>query len=138
MPTKSYTQLTTQKRSQILIADDDLVTAFVLRRMLEPEYQVTIVENGHLALEALAHEPFDLAIIDINMPVLDGLEVLKAMRATPNYAYLPVILISAMVDSDDIARGLKLGANDYLTKPIDHQITLARVHTQLKLKSLMD
>jgi len=138
MPAKSYTHTRTQKRFHILIADDDLVTAVILRHMLEPEYRITLVENGQLALEALAHESFDLAIIDINMPITDGFEVLKAIRATPTYAYLPVILVSAMVDSDDIARGLKLGANDYLTKPIDRQITLARVNTQLQLKTLMD
>ncbi len=138
MTAKLYPHTRTLKRFHILIADDDLVTAIVLRRMLEPEYRVTLVENGHLALEALAHETFDLTIIDINMPIVDGFEVLRAIRSTPSYAYLPVILISAMVDSEDIAHGLKLGANDYLTKPIDRQITLARINTQLQLKALMD
>lgn len=138
MPAKSYPHTRMQKRFHILIADDDLVAATVLRRMLESEYRVTLVENGRQALDMLANESFDLTIIDINMPLVNGFEVLKTIRATPNYAYLPVILVSAMVDSDDIARGLKLGANDYLTKPIDHQITLARVNTQLQLKALMD
>jgi two-component system, sensor histidine kinase and response regulator len=138
MPAMSYPYTRTQKRFHILIADDDFVTAVILRRMLEPEYRVTVVENGHLALDTLSRESIDLTIIDINMPIVDGFEVLKTIRNTPSYAYLPVILVSAMVDSDDIARGLKLGANDYLTKPIDRQITLARVNTQLQLKALMD
>jgi two-component system, sensor histidine kinase and response regulator len=138
MLAKSYSHKKTSKRFHILIADDDFVTAIVLRRTLEPEYRVTIVENGRLAIDALAQDSFDLTIIDINMPVMDGFEVLKTIRNTPSYAYLPVILVSALVDSDDIARGLKLGANDYLTKPVDRQIMLARVNTQIQLKVLMD
>jgi signal transduction histidine kinase len=72
------------------------------------------------------------------MPYMDGFGLLKAIRETAELAHLPVILVSGMSDSEDIARGLKLGANDYLTKPVDNQITLARVGSQLQLKELVD
>ena len=122
----------------ILIADDERHSLILLQRILEPEYQVTPVEDGQEALQLLQQGVFDLVLTDINMPVLDGFGLLKAIRATPELAHLPVILISGMSDSEDIARGLKMGANDYLTKPVDHQITRARVSTQLQLKQLVD
>ncbi len=122
----------------VLIADDERHSLILLQRILEPDYHVTAVEDGQEALQLLQQGVFDLVLTDINMPVLDGFGLLKAIRNTPQLAHLPVILVSGMSDSDDIARGLKLGANDYLTKPVDHQITRARVSTQLQLKELVD
>lgn len=122
----------------ILIADDERHSLILLQRILEREYQVTAVEDGQEALQVLRQGVFDLVLTDINMPVMDGFGLLKTIRETPELAHLPVILVSGLSDSEDIARGLKMGANDYLTKPVDNQITLARVGSQLQLKELMD
>jgi signal transduction histidine kinase len=129
---------TTNQRSRILIVEDDFSTSALLRHILEKEHFVTCVENGREALDSLAHAEFDLILTDINMPVMTGFDLLEAVRSTPEYAHLPVVMLSALADSNAVARGLKMGANDYLTKPLDRQITLARVNTQLQLKALMD
>jgi two-component system, sensor histidine kinase and response regulator len=122
----------------ILIADDERHSLILLQHILERDYQVTGVEDGREALQVLRQGVFDLVVTDINMPFIDGFGLLKAIRETPELAHLPVILISGLSDSEDIARGLKMGANDYLTKPVDTQITLARVGSQLQLKELVD
>jgi signal transduction histidine kinase len=82
--------------------------------------------------------PFDLVLLDIMMPQMDGLQVLQHIRSNPKTADLPVILISALAEGQQIARGLECGANDYVTKPIDMDVTLARVQTQIALKQLQD
>lgn len=122
----------------ILIADDDRYNGGLLRKLLQSDYQITVVANGSEALDVIHHHAVDLLLADIRMPVMDGLELLHAIRTSNNLSYLPVILISGLTESEDVARGLALGANDYVTKPIDQQVALARVRTQMQLKELMD
>jgi signal transduction histidine kinase len=122
----------------ILIADDDPQTLRLLQQILETEYHVTAVEDGQEALYVLRQGVFDLILTDIHMPVLDGFTLLRTVRETPELAHLPVVLMSGTSDSEGIVRGLQKGANDYLTKPFDAQIVLARVGTQLQLKELVD
>ena len=113
------------------------------RRMLsdmfaKAGYQTSTAENGEDALACLASTSFDLVLLDVMMPVMDGLTTLRHIRDNPNTATLPVILISAMSDTKDIVHGLELGANDYFTKPVRLQIALARVKTQLTLRALLN
>jgi len=104
------------------------------RRLRRRGHDVTAVEGGQPALELLEKEPFDLVLLDIMMPGIDGLEVLRRLRRTISAVDLPVIMATARDDSADVVGALKLGANDYVTKPLDFPVVLARVQTQLSLK----
>lgn len=125
-------------RPHILIADDEATITLLLQHSLEPHYQVTTVANGFEALKRLEATNFDLVISDIQMPIVDGFQLLKTLRENPAYVDLPIVLMSGMNDDEDIVRGLELGANDYLTKPLEQGVVLARVRTQIELKRLMD
>lgn len=123
----------------ILIVDDNEVNRKLLQRMLmDKNYESICAEDGQQALDMLQTEDVDVVLLDIMMPVMDGLTTLKLLRANEKTARLPVILVSALSDSKDVVRGLELGANDYISKPVDSDIAVARVNTQLALKQLMD
>lgn len=123
---------------RLLAVDDDLMNLELLQRIFFEDFHVTRAMNGADALQLLSQSPFDVVLLDISMPVMDGLEALTTIRNTPEMADIPVILVSALADSEDITEGLRLGANDYLTKPINVDVARARVHSQLKLKRLTD
>jgi two-component system, sensor histidine kinase and response regulator len=125
-------------RPHLLLVDDDPTNLVLLRRLLEPDYQCTCVNSGAETLAALKQAPYDVVLLDIMMPIMTGLQVLEVIRATPAIATVPVILVSALSDSSDITRGLELGANDYITKPVDLSVVPARINTQLMLKQLVD
>jgi signal transduction histidine kinase len=86
----------------------------------------------------ILNDPPDLVLLDVMMPEIDGLEVLRRIREHPETVELPVIMVTALGDTRDVIRGLELGANDYLTKPPQFEVLVARVRTQLKLKRLQD
>ncbi len=132
------TEPDSQTSAQVLIVDDDAALAALLRDFLAPHYQVTVTATAQQALMLMADRSFDLILSDISMPDMDGFELLTAIRNMPAYTHVPVILISGMTESADVARGLEMGANDYLTKPLDQQVVLARIRTQLTLKHLLD
>src|SRR5690606_23472106 len=90
------------------------------------------------ALDALRANPPDIVLMDVMMPGMNGLALLKALRAHPSTAGVPVIMLTALDETDDIVRGLDLGANDYVTKPPQLEVLAARVRTQLHLKRLQD
>src|SRR4030095_11608767 len=90
------------------------------------------------ALAMIEAQPFDLVLLDIMMPGISGLDVLKAVRQRYAAADLPVIMVTAKDESDDIVAALQLGANDYVTKPLDFPVVLARTQTQLSLKRAME
>src|SRR5690554_1820266 len=102
--------------AHVLVVDDDESITALLENILAPNYRVTVTHSGLEALQQLEHEYFDLVISDIDMPGVSGYDLLAAVREKPDYADVPFILLSAMRDSADVARGLELGANDYLTK----------------------
>lgn len=129
---------TAQWTPKLLIVDDEAANLELLQRIFMRDHAVTPARNGKEALQAIASQDYDLVLLDIMMPVLGGIDALQIIRETPQSADLPVILISALSDSEQIAFGLKLGANDYITKPFDVNVIRARVSTQLKLKRLMD
>ncbi len=127
------------RTAQLLVVDDNEINRMLLERIFTKEgHAVALAADGHEALEYLKRERFDLVILDIMMPVMDGLTTLERIRSKQDTATLPVILVSAMSDTSDIVRGLELGANDYITKPVDMAVALARVRTQLALKFLID
>lgn len=124
--------------ARLLIVDDEAYNLHLLRRIFPRHYEIVEASSGQEALDRLQEQLFDIVLLDIMMPLMTGLEVLREIRQTASLAELPVILISALVDDDDVVRGIALGANDYITKPINIDIVQVRVQTQLLLKRYHD
>lgn len=123
----------------ILVADDQKPTAVMLERVFEYEgYQVKSVYDGLAAVQAAQTLLPDLILLDINMPGLNGFEVLKQLRTSTATASIPTILITAMGELSDVVHGLKLGADDYLRKPFHPQELLARAQSKMKARTLED
>jgi two-component system, chemotaxis family, chemotaxis protein CheY len=103
----------------VLVADDDRTTRFILRQILRRNFGATIVEveDGIHAIAALGEREFDLVLLDLHMPRLDGIGVLKAARGIPRLASLPVVILSADRDESNVRQALQLGVLGYLTKP---------------------
>jgi adenylate cyclase len=122
----------------ILVVDDNEMNRDMLARRLQRRgYSVAVAEDGQQALRMIAVQSFDLVLLDIMMPGISGLEVLKSLRDRFSVTDLPVIMTTAKNQSEDIVTALKLGANDYVTKPLDFSVVLARMQTQLSLKRAM-
>ncbi|NCA69773.1 MAG: two-component system response regulator [Sphingobacteriia bacterium] len=123
----------------ILIVDDTPQNLTLLGELLQPLYRVRVANSGERALRVAGNQPRpDLVLLDVMMPGMDGHEVLQRMRADPVMRDIPVIFITAMEGSENEEYGLSLGAVDYITKPINPAIVLARVKTQLELKGARD
>jgi two-component system sensor histidine kinase/response regulator len=123
----------------VLIVDDSDQVRALLKRVLEDEgHHVKIASNGVEALSVVSEEVPDLVLLDVMMPVMDGLSTLRRLRSETSTTELPVIMVTALDTVDQVVRGLEMGANDYLTKPIQIEVLMARVRTQLKLKRLQD
>ena len=117
----------------LLVVDDSEMNRDMLRRRLERKgYRVITAENGEQALELLAREAIDLVLLDVMMPGLSGLDVLRILRNTPAGKTLPVIMATAKSDSTDIVEALDAGANDYVIKPLDVPVVIARIEAQLR------
>ncbi len=124
---------------RLLVVDDDAGNRDVLRRRLEREgYQAECAENGRQALDRIAAERFDLVLLDVLMPELDGYEVLTRLKEAPVTRDIPVIVISALDDMPSIVRCIERGAEDYLTKPFDPILLRARISASLEKKRLHD
>jgi diguanylate cyclase (GGDEF)-like protein/PAS domain S-box-containing protein len=120
--------------AQVLIADDESINRTILSHILTRSgYQVTAVANGQEALDAAEAQSFDLIMLDLVMPEMNGMDCLIAIRNKPHLADLPVIMVTADKDQHTVVEAFQLGANDYVTKPIAPEIMLARIGTHLKL-----
>jgi DNA-binding response OmpR family regulator len=116
----------------ILIADDDELLAALVQFKLEAAgHRVVVAENGAVALESVKSERPDLIVLDAMMPVLTGSEVLTILKADPESAMLPVIMLTARRNQEDVVAALRGGAADYLTKPFIPEELLVRVETAL-------
>lgn len=123
----------------LLIVDDNLASCEMLSRSFRQRgYRVTVGADGDRALELLRAGSFDLILLDITMPGTNGFHVLRAVRALYPATALPVIMVTAHDRSDDIVAALDLGANDYVVKPYDFLVVLARARTQLALKRTVE
>ena len=122
----------------VLVVDDEEFNRRLIHRILSQFCKITEANSGLAALDCIQKDNFDLVVLDIMMPGMHGIEVLAEIRKHASSNELPVILVSALTDNDDIVRGLQTGANDYISKPIDAEIVQARVMTQLKLKAAFD
>lgn len=123
----------------ILLVDDNMDNLQVFGDLLQPHYSMRAAKSGASALQIAGKLPHpDLILLDIMMPNMDGYEVLRQLRADPKTADIPVIFLTAMTAKMDEARGLALGAVDYISKPVIPELLLARIRTQLELKEARD
>jgi sigma-B regulation protein RsbU (phosphoserine phosphatase) len=124
-----------QETDSLLVVDDNEMGRDGLALLLRMQgYAVTLGTDGKQALDLVRRQHFDLVLLDVMMAGLSGLDVLKCLRVSHGATELPVIMTTARGQSEDIVEALKLGANDYVTKPIDYPVLLARIQTQLSLK----
>lgn len=123
--------------SRILIADDTVRNLQILGDVLEREgFQINVAQNGHQALDIASRVSPDLILLDVMMPEMDGFEVCRGLKADPATAGIPVIFLTARVETDDIVKGFELGAVDYVTKPFNTTELLVRVRTHLSIHLL--
>ena len=124
-----------QNKSQILLVDDSAMNRMMLTEILRDSYHVLEAENGRECMEKLQAEAGNIALVllDINMPVMDGFEVLKAMNANHTIEDIPVIMISSEDSDATIRRSYELGASDYVNRPFDARIVYRRVTNTIKL-----
>jgi len=135
---RQFTAVNEQQKT-LLLVDDAPESLTVLGEILMPHYRVRAVNSGERALAAAASEPRpDLILLDVMMPGLDGYEVIARLHANPDTRDIPVIFITVLDASEGEARGLALGAADYITKPVLPDIVLARVRGQIDLKEARD
>lgn len=125
--------------ARILVVDDVPDNVEILRmRLTALGYEVVTAEDGEQALAKVAETLPDLVLLDIMMPKVDGLEVVRRLKADKGLPFIPVILVTAKATPKDVVAGLDAGGDDYLTKPIDHGALVARVRAMLRIKALHD
>lgn len=125
--------------ASILVVDDDPINRMLLTRQLEREgHRVAAAENGLQALEALHVEPFDIVLLDVLMPALDGHETLAQIERDDKLRHIPVIMVSALEDIESVVSCIEMGAADYLPKPFDPVLLRARINGSLTKKRLHD
>jgi putative two-component system response regulator len=122
------------REKTIMIVDDTEMNIDILVESLQDDYELIVAINGLEAMELIEEQRPDLILLDIMMPEMDGYEVLKRLKENKELNHIPVILLSAITDSDYKTKGLSLGAVDYVTKPFEIVEVKARVKTQLRLE----
>lgn len=126
-------------QSFVLVVDDNAYLRILLSYLLEEQgYAVTMAENGRQALALLRAQHFDLLLLDITMPEMNGYQVLESLKTDPTLRHLPVIVISAVDELDSVVRCIELGAEDYLLKPFSAVLLKARMGACLEKKRLRD
>jgi len=127
------------RAARVLVVDDEPINRRLLGRYLEREgHEVATANDGAAGWDLLRAEPFDIVLLDVLMPELDGYEVLERLRADPALRHLPVIMISSLEDTDSIVRCIELGADDYLPKPFRPVLLRARINAGIARKRLYD
>src|SRR6202049_1651713 len=125
--------------SRLLIVDDNEMNRDMLaRRLARKGYVIGLADSARDLLPRVKEDGIDLVLLDIEMPEVSGLDALQSLRESYSPNDLPIIMVTAKNQSDDIVKALELGANDYLTKPIDFPVALARISTQLSHKNAQE
>ena len=123
---------------RLALVEDDRLNARILQRILERDgFQVAWFDSGEGFLEASEHDAFDLILLDVVLPGVDGLEVCRRWKASPGHAEIPVIFITARSGAEDVVAGFEAGGADYIPKPFQPSETLARVRTHLRMRELI-
>lgn len=123
----------------VLVVDDNEMNRDMLTRRLERQgYQARVADNGRRALDMLALDRYDLVLLDIMMPEMNGYQVLEAMKASAALRHIPVIMITALEEMESVVRCIEMGAEDYVLKPFNPVLLKARVNASLEKKRLHD
>jgi len=124
---------------RVLVVDDNNLSRMMLTRAVrEQGHAVEMAADGRAALEMLSSDSFDLVLLDVLMPEMDGYQVLEAMMSAPNLKHIPVIMVSALDEMDSVIRCIELGAQDYLPKPANALLLRARINASLAKKQMHD
>ncbi|PYU32276.1 MAG: hypothetical protein DMG31_10960, partial [Acidobacteria bacterium] len=124
---------------RLLIVDDNEMNRDMLaRRLARKGYVIGLAESAKELLPRVKEDGIDLVLLDIEMPEVTGLDALQVLRESYSPIELPIIMVTAKNQSDDIVKALEMGANDYLTKPVDFPVALARIGTQLSHKQAQE
>ncbi len=127
------------KKPTVLVVDDTPDNLSLMSGLLKEQYRVKLANSGEKALQlARAEEAPDLILLDIMMPGLSGYDVCKILKDDPTTQHIPIIFLTAMTASEEERKGLEMGAVDFITKPVNPPIMLARVSTQLQVKAAAD
>jgi DNA-binding response OmpR family regulator len=123
----------TESPASILVVEDEADLQELLRHNLKRHgFDVRSALDGQQALRAVAEQPPDLVVLDVMLPLIDGLEVCRRLRGDPATAHIPVIMLTARTEEADVVAGLDLGADDYVTKPFRMRELIARIRTRLR------
>lgn len=129
----------TSSKVKILIVDDDKMSGELLqKRLSKKEFLVDYVDSGKACLEYIEKNDVGIVLLDLMMPEMTGSEVLSKIREKYDSFKLPVIIVTAKDGSSDVVDGLKGGANDYLVKPVNLDVAIARINTQANIKNLFE
>ena len=125
-------------RRLLIVDDNEMNRDMLARRLARKGYAIGLAENAKDLLTRVKQDAVDLVLLDIEMPEISGLDALQKLRERYSAAELPIIMVTAKAQSDDVVEALDLGANDYLTKPIDFPVAVARIGTQLSHKQTQE
>ena len=129
---------TRRPKQRILIVDDESINATVLDAIFKSKYETNVALTGEQALKRAVREPQpDIILLDIQMPGMDGYAVCRALKGNPATRDIPILFITVLSDQAEEKKGLELGAVDYISKPFNPSIVLARVNTHLKLRHIL-
>jgi serine phosphatase RsbU (regulator of sigma subunit) len=128
-----------RKRPLILIVDDNPEALDIFgTRLATLDYEIITAPDGETGLAMARREKPDLILLDIMMPIMDGLTVCRELKSDPAFPFIPIILVTAKSDTKDVVAGLEAGGDEYLTKPVEHAALVARVKSMLRFKALHD
>jgi two-component system phosphate regulon response regulator PhoB len=116
----------------LVVEDEEDLVALIRYNLAKEAFQVRAAESGEAALRLASAEMFDLVLLDLMLPGMDGLEVCRRLKADPRTARLPIVMVTAKGEDADIVAGLSLGADDYVTKPFSPKVLVARVRAVLR------
>jgi two-component system, cell cycle response regulator len=125
--------------ARILVVDDIEANVKLLKlKLIKRYYEVLTASNGLEAIEILEHQQVDLILLDVNMPIKNGFDTCLAIKSNPKTFHIPVIMVTALNETEDRLKGLEVGADDFITKPIIDVVLFARIKSLIRLKELID
>src|SRR5215472_16247033 len=125
--------------ARVLVVDDLVPNVKLLAAKLQAEYfDVITALSGAEALEKVAQSPPDLILLDVMMPGMDGFEVCQRLKSDPKTTHIPIVMVTALSDTENRVRGLEAGADDFLTKPVNDIALFARARSLIRLKRMME
>lgn len=135
---RAYRPLCLDERPRVLVVDDTAINRELVQAILEEDHEVLLADSGSVALERTREARPDIILLDVRMPEMDGYEVCRRLKADAETAGIPIIFVTSLSDEEDEAKGLLLGAIDYIHKPISAATLRARIRNHVELKRYRD